>query len=594
MEANLLTAWARLLVSSLADAGVRDVVLSPGSRSTPFVLAALRDPRLRCQDSVDERAAAFYALGQARMTGRPSLLVCTSGSAGAHYLPALVEACHAFLPVLALTADRPLELQHCHAAQTMDQDRLFGHHVRAFFDLGAPDPSPGALAALRRMATQAVHTTLHPTPGPVHLNARARKPLEPVAAGPDAERDLDARVDALLAAAPARVLGGPAVLSRRDFADVARTLNTGPGLVVCGPMDHTLPGSAADTVRALSVLAERLGAPVLCETSSGLRSAPWGDGVVVSSAFEPVLRAADFTRRHPPAWVLELGAPPVSSAWERYAAGVEGLLRVVSAPHGWSDPSSRARFLLRAPPSELAAGLVDGLPEGIAPAERWRRSWRDALDRAEEAVTLELREHPDLSELSAVRAVHRALPAGGTLMLGNSLPIRLADLVVSARGAPRRVLSQRGVNGIDGLVAGAAGAAMVSDAPVALVLGDVSLLHDLTSLRLAARSPVPLAVVVLHNQGGRIFEQLPLASAPGVTDDELSHVTTPHDLDFSHAARLFGLGFTRCEAQSTLEEALAVALATPGGTLLEVRVPPHDARVRLARIQRRFEANLGG
>ncbi len=178
---DLLTEWASLLMHALERAGITDVVISPGSRSTPFVLQAARRG-LRCHDIVDERSAAFFALGQAKVTGRPTLLLCTSGSAGAHYLPAVIEAEHSHTPLIILTADRPFELSQCAAPQTIDQVKLFGDHVRGFFELGMPDGAPGALRALARVATEAALLSCWPEPGAVHLNARARKPLEPAPA----------------------------------------------------------------------------------------------------------------------------------------------------------------------------------------------------------------------------------------------------------------------------------------------------------------------------------------------------------------------------------------------------------------------------
>ena len=181
--------WARLLLDGFAVAGVRDVVISPGSRSSPFVLAAHEHADLRCHDVLDERSAGFFALGQAKACGEPSLLICTSGTAGAHYLPAVMEAAQSYTPLAVLTADRPFELQECGANQTADQLKLFGAHVRRFFHLGSPDSTERALRALRRVAAQAVWSTKRPVPGPVHVNAPARKPLEPPAPTGDAADD---------------------------------------------------------------------------------------------------------------------------------------------------------------------------------------------------------------------------------------------------------------------------------------------------------------------------------------------------------------------------------------------------------------------
>src|SRR5215471_11195604 len=187
---NLLSEWARLLVVSLADAGLCDLVVSPGSRSTPLVAAALASKRFRMTSLVDERSAGFFALGRAKATGRPSAVVCTSGSAAANYFPAVVEAATARVPLLVITADRPPELHDCGAAQTMDQTRLYGAHVRRFVDVGMPETDAAALYALRRRAAQCLAETMWPEPGPVHVNVRARKPLEPVAAKSDAAREL--------------------------------------------------------------------------------------------------------------------------------------------------------------------------------------------------------------------------------------------------------------------------------------------------------------------------------------------------------------------------------------------------------------------
>ena len=176
---NLHIVWGELLLDALAEAGVRQVVVSPGSRSTPLVLAAARHPRLTTTVVIDERCAAFVALGQGRASGRPSVVICTSGTAGAHHLPAVVEASEAAIPMLLLTADRPPELQGRGALQTIRQAGLYGHFVRATWELGLPDPHPQALAGVRATAALAVHATLDPRPGPVHLNAPFRTPLEP-------------------------------------------------------------------------------------------------------------------------------------------------------------------------------------------------------------------------------------------------------------------------------------------------------------------------------------------------------------------------------------------------------------------------------
>lgn len=593
VEANLQAAWARLLLSSLADAGVQEVVISPGSRSTPFVVAALGEPRFRCHSLIDERAAAFFALGQGKRTGRPSLLLCTSGTAGANYLPAVVEAGRAYAPLLVLTADRPLSLQACGANQTIDQQKLFGDHSRAFFDLGLADADPGALRALRRIAGQAVFTSRFPQPGAVHLNVRARKPLEPGSPDTPAEVALAAQVDALLATPPTQVAVPRQVAATEAVETLARLLATAErGLIVCGPA----PLAAGGASSALQALAVRTGFPILAEAASQMRfrtaSAP---GATFVDAFDTLLRCNAFCKDLQPDLVLQIGAAPTSGAWDVFLTARPEQRRWVIAEQGWNDPQSSAAGLLF---GDVEATLV-ALEAAVA-AQRTMppptaHPWCEALGAAEvaawQAVEAELKAIEGLSEGAAVRAVVEALPAGALLAVGNSLPIREIDTFCPGADRPLAVWSQRGASGIDGLMAGTSGAVAAGEGPAALLIGDVSFLHDLGGLAAAATLTTPLAIVVLHNGGGRIFEQLPLATHQVATEGGLDYWTTPHDLDLASAAALFGLPHRRVEARGGLQEAVATALDTPGATVIEARVAPHGA-AQCQQLWRRVDAAL--
>ncbi|HVF20834.1 MAG TPA: 2-succinyl-5-enolpyruvyl-6-hydroxy-3-cyclohexene-1-carboxylic-acid synthase [Mycobacteriales bacterium] len=576
--ANLLTEWSRLLLASLADAGVTDVVLSPGSRSTPFVVAAEREPRLRCHDSVDERAAAFFALGLARVTGRPAVLLCTSGTAAAHYYPAVIEASLADVPVVVLTADRPLELQDCGAAQTIDQVKLYGDFVRRFYELGTPDAAPAALAGLRRLAAQAVHFATAPVGGPVHLNVRARKPLEPVEATTDEERQLAAEVDALL---HRPLVVAHASVAHPDPAAVeavaARCRATERGLIVAGPS----PLSNERLSGAVAELSRRTGFPVLAEATSQLRL-PAHDDVARCDGFDAALRSARFRRFARPDLVIHVGGTPVSTGWERYAAEREGVTRAVLTPHAWHDPDGTATDLLLGDVGLSLDALVAAC-DAERPDSEWQQLWAEA-DRRVWAVVDDEMQAEELNEGRAVRTVVARLPAGSLLMVGNSLPIREVDTFCPSGTADVGVLSQRGANGIDGLVAGAAGSAAAGDRPVTLLVGDISLLHDLGGLAMGRNLDVPLVIVVLQNYGGRIFEQLPLATAPGVPAAVMDHVVTPHQVALEHAAQLFGHRYAAATTPYVLAQVLDQAYAQPGCTLVEAVVPPHGAAAQHGRI----------
>jgi len=581
-EENLLTQWSRLLLASFADAGVRDVILSPGSRSTPFMVAAELEPRLRCHDSIDERAASFFALGQARVTGRPSLLICTSGTAGAHYLPAVVEASLSYVPLLILTADRPLELQDCAAPQTVDQIKLMGDNVRRFYELGTPDAAPSALAGVRRLAAQAVHYALWPTPGPVHVNARARKPLEPAAAAGAAGEALETRVGDLLAR-PIVVAPSPAV--HPDLDAVERTAaicrGTERGLIVCGPG----PLRQRRLRESVDRLARATGFPVLAEATSQLRVGAARDGVVRCDAFDAVLRSPGFRERHRPDVVVQIGAAPISSGYERYALAHADVASIVIAPFGWQDPFSRATELILGDPLLTLESLERAIGTVAAPRSEWSDAFHEADRRAWEVVDADIANGDDpFSEGAAVRTVFAHVPNGSLLMLGNSLSVREADTFCRPGSVDVDILCQRGANGIDGIVAGASGSAAAQEQPVTVVLGDVSFLHDLTGLALAGRAGVPVVVVVVNNNGGRLFEQLPLASVSGLPPAVMQHVTTPHDAQLEHAALLFGHRYGAALSPPELADLIDDAYAARGCTVIEAKVSAHGAAEQHQRV----------
>jgi 2-succinyl-5-enolpyruvyl-6-hydroxy-3-cyclohexene-1-carboxylate synthase len=569
----LLTQWSRLLLGKLVRAGVTQAVISPGSRSTPFVWAALHTPGLACHSVVDERAAAFYALGMARLTGRPPLLLCTSGSAGAHYFPAVIEAAQARLPMVVLTADRPFELQDASAAQTIDQTRLYGPFARRSYELGQPDPSPSALAGLCRLAEQAVFHSLHPEPGAVHLNVRARKPLEPIGG----DTALNARVDELLAQPP-RLSSSPT--AHADPAAIARLAaacrEATRGLIVLGP-------SAPSTLPSLAALVEATGFSVLCEATSQLRFGSRGsvprDRLI--DGFDPLLRSPDLLARLCPELVLHFGPPSTSSALESLLSSGRVREHVV-ARHGFPDPGNRAESVTLGDLDDTARRLAQALveppntdhsAERAAFASRWARA-NAAVWSAVERIA---GRSEGLREGSAVRTVIESLPSGALLTLGNSLPVRDVDQFVPAAERGLTLLHQRGANGIDGLLSGAAGAALLHSGPSALLIGDVSFLHDLGGLDLVRRARHPLVVVVIDNAGGRIFDQLPVARHFSEDSAVREFWTTERSYDLEHAAKLFGLAYAAPADAGELSRALAAALSRPSATLIQVRVVPDSA-----------------
>jgi len=564
-----LTGWVRLLADSLAEAGVRHAVLSPGSRSTPLAWALLEHPAFVCRTVLDERSAGFLAVGWAKMTGTPSLVVSTSGTAPANYLPSVVEASNSGTPMVVLTADRPWELMDAMAPQTTDQQRLFGIYARAYVELGLPEPDEETRRGLRRRVVGAVAKARWPRPGPVQLNARLRKPLEPIAQPGPPARVLDD-------AGPTRVFLPTREPDAAAIELLARECSAAErGLILCGA---ALPWQAVDP-EALATLAEATGFAVVAETTSQVRFALGRDPrVTLCDGFEPLFRSAAFRRGFGPDCVLEFGAPLLSAGWEQCLGESPSLRRHAVAAVGWPDPQGTLSSLTIADPTPVARAL--GARLGTTRALPAKTAWRERMAAANRLVWRVVAAETERSwgESLAVRTVLGSLPPGTVLALGSSLPLREVDLCGRTEPVDVQVWSQRGTNGIDGLLSGAIGAALGSGRPTTLLVGDLGFLHDVGGLWAARDLELPLAIVVLNNQGGRIFDQMPVARAASVARHFAEHWVLSHALDLCAIARAYGLRAERILGASELRAELARALGRPGATVLEVRVPPESAR----------------
>ncbi len=571
---NLHIAWSELFARALASAGLRHVVISPGSRSTPLVLGLCRVRSLALHSVIDERSAAFFALGIARLTGEPVMVLCTSGTAAAHYLPAVMEASLARLPLVVVTADRPWDAYDCAAPQTVDQVKLYGSYVRHYAELGLPDVD--AFGAVSRVAVQSVLRATSGDPGPVHVNARFRKPLEPQRVDGD-EPWLDAWQRA--ADAIPTVHRRPSdLLARLPAIDGA--LAQSELMVACGP------SLGVRSARAKSQLLSTLAAlelPLLCEATSDLRWRRDEGGSLTDRATRSapmILRSVDSVcassrwRARGPKTVIELGLPMVSSAYARWALDASTQRqRVVFASNGYNDAASTATHVIDCDPLAFFEAMLRERGEIETDATRteraaWARQWVAADARAQSAVRFEL-DRGSLTEGNTIATVHKSLPDDAVLIVGNSSAVRDIDAYALEPEPCVTVLHQRGANGIDGLVAGAVGARSVSKNPVVLILGDVSLWHDVGSLQLAQSVTEPLVIVLLQNGGGRIFDRLPLGSQREVRSEYERFFLTDRAQSFEGVTRGFGLTYARVESASALREALHRALRHGGATVIE-------------------------
>ena len=556
-------AWCHALFAQLVECGVAHVAASPGSRCTPMTVAADRTIGLEVSMHLDERAGGFFALGLARATGRPVALLCTSGTAAANYLPAMVEAFHSGVPLIALTTDRPPELQGVGAPQTIDQDGIYGSHVRwATTTAVAGTEASGEAASL---AHQAVVRATRPSAGPVHLNVPLREPLEPPAADP--------ATTGLLPLPPDQVPVEAGCLTELVTGDDRPER----GLIVAGPMDPTFDGA-----NALAELAHRTGWPILADPVSGLRRGPHVTHAPILATGDHLLRSrwADDLR---PDVVVQMGAMPTSKGYRLWLDRV-GTGRLVAVDHigRFPDAALRVTDRVAAEPGRVATHLVDRLADlarGDDGTSDWTRAWTTAEMTAASTVADVVAAAP-FDEPGVVAALDAALPDTVTLVVGNSMPLRDVDSFLPVDCRNWAVRGNRGANGIDGQVSTAIGMAAGSDAPTVLLTGDLTLLHDLSGLTAARRLGVDLTVVVVDNDGGGIFSFLPIAAEGHIDHRRLFH--TPHGLDLSHVAALAGATLHKPTDRPSLEAVLVGTVGTSGLHLIHIRTDA-SINVRLHR-----------
>ncbi|PID38290.1 MAG: 2-succinyl-5-enolpyruvyl-6-hydroxy-3-cyclohexene-1-carboxylic-acid synthase [Proteobacteria bacterium] len=592
---------AALLIEALIAQGVEQLVLCPGSRSTPLTLAAHRAEAreaLRLYDVLDERVAAFLALGIGRASGHPAAVICTSGSAAAQLLPAVVEASQSGVPLLLLTADRPRELADCGAPQTLDQQRLFGAHCRWFVDLGeAGQPT----AWLRTLAARAVAAAAD---GPVQLNVPFRKPLWRPGIEAEVEAALASEVDQ--ADVPATLRGRPRLSTGQLDALCRRLQEVERGVILCGPLDgfaSAVPlaahGGLAELRSALASLARRLGWPLLVEGASQLRYA--GASAEVAIGSDPLLRSSAM-RALRPELLLRFGAPPTQRSVQAWLEAVGPRQIVVEESPRWRDPQRSLSMLVVADALSLARDLAarldnveandaaDEAPSGGDDRPRWIERWRDADAVVRGALDQEL-SRPDvpLWEGPLARALVAALPAGAQLHVASSSAIRDLDSFIVATPRPLDVLCSRGLNGIDGTLATAAGEALGSRRFSALLVGDLALLHDAGGLLAIAQLDVELLIVLCDNEGGGLFDQLPIAAHESAYE---RHFVTPQAVDVAALCAAAGVAHQRVDALEQLEPALAEAVATAGVRVVQVKVDRQASGEARRSLWRRCEAAL--
>lgn len=571
---NANTALASALAEELARGGLRLVVVSPGSRSTPLAVALWRQPEIEVKVIVDERSAGFFALGAAQASGEPVALLCTSGTALVNYHPAVVEADESAIPLVVLSADRPPELRGIGAGQTIDQIKPFGSSVRWFCEVGTHEADDSGLLHYRSVACRALATARgEARPGPVHLNLPWREPLAPLPVeGAVTATDplaLEGREGRPLTAVTHIDLEPSAFLLDEVAGHIGNAI---AGVIVAGrQLDPELR-------EPLAHLARVSGFPILAEPTSQLRCGPHDRSHVVG-AYDLLLRDEHFARSVAPDLILRFGEMPTSKPLRAWIE-TSGADQIVIDPYGgWNEPSRRAAAILRADPTELAQGWAARL-EGLEGRERpLPDRWLEAESAAQAALDEDLAGSAGITEPALHRALGRAHGDGDLVYTSSSMPIRDQEAFLAPGETDALFLSNRGANGIDGLISSGIGAALASGRPTTIVSGDLGLLHDVGGLAALREVETPVRIVVIDNDGGGIFHFLPQEAA---LDNEEFEVLlgTPRGVDVAKAAALFDLPHRRLGSLADLPEALSA-----GTGLIEVETDRHanvEAHRRLA------------
>jgi len=556
---NANTALASAFAEELARGGLRLAVVSPGSRSTPLALALWRQPEIAVKVIVDERSAGFFALGAAQVSGEPVALLCTSGTALVNYHPAVVEADESGIPLVVLSADRPPELRGIGAGQTIDQIKSFGSSVRWFCEVGTHAADDSGLLHYRSVACRALAAARGETrPGPVHLNLPWREPLAPVpvkggvtATDPLALEGRDGRP---LTAVTHIDLEPSTFLLDEVAGHIGNAIS---GVIVAGrQLDPELR-------EPLVHLARVAGFPILADPTSQVRCGPHDRSHVVA-AYDLLLRDERFARSVVPELILRFGAMPTSKPLRAWIETSDADQIVIDPYGGWNEPTNRAAAILRADPTELASGWaarVEGLEGRECPLpDRWTEAERAAQAALDEAFS-----DAEISEPALHRALGAAHRDGDLVYTSSSMPIRDQEAFLAPSGTDLLFLSNRGANGIDGLISSGIGAAQASGRPATIITGDLGLLHDIGALAALRDVETPVRIVVIDNDGGGIFHFLPQEAALESEEFE-ALLGTPRGVDTAKAAALFDLPHRRLESLGGLAEALAA-----GTGLIEVK-----------------------
>jgi 2-succinyl-5-enolpyruvyl-6-hydroxy-3-cyclohexene-1-carboxylate synthase len=534
---DVQASFCAVIVDGWISQGVRHAMIAPGSRSTPLALAIVARTEIHVEVFHDERSAAFAALGVGLATGQPAVLLCTSGTAAAHFHAAVIESSLSHVPLLVVTADRPPELKDVGAPQTIDQTKLYGGAVRWFHDPGVADIA--ASGSWHSLARQSYASTVGVNSGPVHLNLPFREPL----AGKAIELSSDQPIRA-------QILGSIG-LSDSEIQQAVALLENRKGIIIAG--------RGCGDASAISELAVSLGWPVLADSRSGCQGI--SESVV---HFDSLIRCQAFVEKHVPEVVLRIGESPSSKVLNQYVTKSRAFQVHVSAFENTFDADSQVSMHISCDPTTFCRGISRLIKAASDPNHL--SQWVSADQKARAIIAKEFASSKNALNAPQVAFISRSsLSKGDNLFVSSSMPVRDLEWF-GGDCSLLKVFSNRGANGIDGVIASAIGVAIATRQKTLVLLGDVAFLHDSSSLTALADRDVDLKIVVTDNDGGGIFHYLPQAEI--VSEQVFEKLFgTPHQTDLVRLAQAHRLATFDCDSVEQLQK----SLSTAGSCVIRVR-----------------------
>lgn len=547
-----LTRYTANFIDELAKSGLTDVVISPGSRSTPLALTFTEHEDINEWVLLDERSAAFFALGLAKQSKRTVALVCTSGTAAANYFPAIVEAHYSRVPLVVLTADRPHELRDVGAPQAIEQINLYGEYVKWFQEMASPEASNTMLHYVRSKAARAMYLASEGNPGPVHLNFPLREPLVP-------DFTLDNLWGKQIGQSFHPHFAGARELSDYQLEAIVRSISDKKkGLIICGP------GIGQETAGAIAMLSFEWGLPVLADPLSHLRTGSHFKNNVIEG-YDAFLRNENIRKQLQPDFIIRFGAMPVSKAYRFYVQEHGDAKQFVVERHqGYREPAGNETTFIFAEPDFFCSELID-VAGNMDFDQSWLKTWQNMNEIAKNEL-LKITDQP-LTEGDAVRSLFEVIPRESSLYVGNSMAVRDVDTFFMKTSKRLTILANRGANGIDGMISSALGASAAGE-HVTLLLGDMSFFHDLNGLLAAKHYNLDITILLINNNGGGIFSFLPQAAG---TRHFEALFGTPLDIDFQQAAAMYGAAYSQPADEEDLKTSLKQSYAEKGLHVIEVQ-----------------------